>query len=1168
MRKTASSVALLLAVAAFTLLMPLVSIGAPVAAPIVIHDPIAPTAAPAQAAGLLSVMLELAEPAGAAGAAQLAATESDLVARLGAMGVPVLFQARAAYRGVAVAAPAAQLEALGALPGVAGVHVIPPKQRSATSAADAVGAVQYWSSLGAGALGQGVRIGLIDSGVDYTHATFGGAGTPAAYTANNPAVVEPGSFPTTKVTGGRDFVGDAYDASGVHGSPTPAGDADPLDCSGHGTHVASVAAGYGVDASGATFHGAYGSAALASFQTPPGIAPEASVIALKIFGCRGDSTFLTEAIDYAIDPNGDGDTADRLVDALSISLGSPFGGASDPDAVAVDRAVRAGVVVVVAAGGAGSSSAAASGDVFASVSSPATSPLAIAVGAADTSATGSPVAVFSPRGPAGSALKPDLLAPGVAVQGAAVGAGSASTALSGTSVAAPQVAAAAALLIQQHPSWPPARVKAALLASASPASIAGALAPPSLGGAGMLNLASLADLDLLVYPSGEPGAALTFGMQTLSATTTLRRDLTIENIGELPRVVRLDTVVSASEPGVHVNLPAAPVSLLPGQSAQVPISVTVQPELLENTPDAATTLQQSAGLYRYYLAEHGGYVRATSSLGSRARVAYAGIPCDVDVWISGRQTAPARCGGVGDYVALGDGPQQLEIRPAGAAASATPLLSAPIPVTPGSDHTLIVWGPAGNLRLTTLVEAIRFPGAGRALVTFHNADPFGDGSPLDVYLYGEPVVRNLAVGELARESVAAGVGSFQVARAGASGERLTVRSGRVWPEEQYLLSAGIFPIWMTHSDNRFSEPPSQQVRVPFQIFPRSASASSAGAASYTVPAAATSFSVPLVNTGARGAPLNATAPRAQVALVSAFALDPLGESPVSPTIAPELRFADIADIGTTTNVAGTGDPGSPGTYVYFGIASHAAWMTPNQVQFRVYIDSTLDGTPDYVVVNSSRGALSVALPNSAPPDDVFISALYRILPGQATEYTGERANWNTLAAPTSPGLATSGVDPVAFNARSLFLVARASSLGLTAAQPRLRYYVESRVPAASSTSLLVDRVPATGYIEYDLTASAAAPMNLTDLALVDRPVFVGSGGGAVALTVNQAVLSERGSQRVMLLHHHNAPAAQVEVITLQSSTPLGLRADPENVRALLPMIESGPAASLPSVGAR
>jgi subtilisin family serine protease len=83
------------------------------------------------------------------------------------------------------------------------------------------------------------------------------------------------------------------------------------------------------------------------------VAPGASLVALKVFGCRGTTTFLTRAIDYAIDPNGDGNTDDRLVDVLNISLGSPFGGESDPDVVAINRAVDAGVVVVVAAGDTG-----------------------------------------------------------------------------------------------------------------------------------------------------------------------------------------------------------------------------------------------------------------------------------------------------------------------------------------------------------------------------------------------------------------------------------------------------------------------------------------------------------------------------------------------------------------------------------------------------------------------------------------------------------------------------------------------------------------------------------------------------------------------------------------------------------------------------------------------
>jgi hypothetical protein len=70
---------------------------------------------------------------------------------------------------------------------------------------------------------------------------FGGSGDVAEFDADDTSIIEPGTFPTAKVVGGMDFVGDAYT-----GGNTPQPDLDPLDCNGHGSHVGGSAAGLGV----------------------------------------------------------------------------------------------------------------------------------------------------------------------------------------------------------------------------------------------------------------------------------------------------------------------------------------------------------------------------------------------------------------------------------------------------------------------------------------------------------------------------------------------------------------------------------------------------------------------------------------------------------------------------------------------------------------------------------------------------------------------------------------------------------------------------------------------------------------------------------------------------------------------------------------------------------
>ena len=101
----------------------------------------------------------------------------------------------------------------------------PTYERALTTAVPFVGADRLWNASGVAATGKGVRVGIVDTGIDYLHADFGGLGDPQAYQDNDRTVIEPGTFPTAKVIGGWDFVGDDY-----NGENTVHPDPDPLDC--------------------------------------------------------------------------------------------------------------------------------------------------------------------------------------------------------------------------------------------------------------------------------------------------------------------------------------------------------------------------------------------------------------------------------------------------------------------------------------------------------------------------------------------------------------------------------------------------------------------------------------------------------------------------------------------------------------------------------------------------------------------------------------------------------------------------------------------------------------------------------------------------------------------------------------------------------------------------
>ena len=70
--------------------------------------------------------------------------------------------------------------------------------------------------------GTGVRVAVLNSGIDYTHYNLGGSGNVADFTNNNPTIIEPGTFPTAKVVGGYDFVGEVWPGGALAPDPDPA----------------------------------------------------------------------------------------------------------------------------------------------------------------------------------------------------------------------------------------------------------------------------------------------------------------------------------------------------------------------------------------------------------------------------------------------------------------------------------------------------------------------------------------------------------------------------------------------------------------------------------------------------------------------------------------------------------------------------------------------------------------------------------------------------------------------------------------------------------------------------------------------------------------------------------------------------------------------------------
>lgn len=280
--------------------------------------------------------------------AQLKKAQDSIRGSITGKGGKIQAQMQSAYNGFQASVPAAELDAVAELPGVVAIHPVRTYELDNAVSVPYLGVPQVWEDTGY--TGENVKVAILDTGIDYTHATFGGPGTVAAYetaaaTSTQPA--DPALFgpAAPRVKGGIDLVGDAYDAGGSGAALTPVPDANPLDCQGHGSHVAGTAGGSGVLADGSTYAGAYDSTTSSnSFRVGPGVAPEADLYAVRVFGCEGSTDVVVPAIDWAV-ANG--------MDVINMSLGSSFGRGDDPDAVAASNAVGAGVVVVASAGNSG-----------------------------------------------------------------------------------------------------------------------------------------------------------------------------------------------------------------------------------------------------------------------------------------------------------------------------------------------------------------------------------------------------------------------------------------------------------------------------------------------------------------------------------------------------------------------------------------------------------------------------------------------------------------------------------------------------------------------------------------------------------------------------------------------------------------------------------------------
>lgn len=526
------------------------------------------------------------------------------------------------------------------------------------------------------ATGEGVRVAVLDTGIDYTHAVFGGEGTQAAYDA---ATADPTTvtWPQGIVKGGYDYFNN---------------DADPIDFgTSHGTHVS---------------------------HSVTGIAPNVELFVYSVCGggCPGLAQLL--ALESAMDPNGDMDIEDR-VDVVNMSLGGDYGDlAEDAVGLFINRAAKLGTSVVISAGNDGAypfivggpsttenalsvgamthptdetrvAEGTVAGEeaviqganfgpgafsfssddielVYPDANQTACEPFAEGVDftgkavvvdrggcnftdkvlAAQTNgaafviiannvddgtpapmggfdeavsipsvgvtfatgaqlkggasfnisselvATPGAMADFTSRGPSVSGLlKPEITAPGVNIMTAEPGTGTGLSGATGTSFSGPITAGAISMLKEALPERNAMELKATLMNAANldvtvtPRALDenAAMAPISAIGSGLVDVEKAANLPVAAWAKDTHQAALSFGLQSLSETTTMTKTVVVKNFSSSAKTYELSLEQRFADDVERGSLMAeypTSVTIPAGQSVEFEVAMTIDPTTL------------------------------------------------------------------------------------------------------------------------------------------------------------------------------------------------------------------------------------------------------------------------------------------------------------------------------------------------------------------------------------------------------------------------------------------------------------------------------------------------------------------------------------------------------------------------------------------------------------
>jgi uncharacterized repeat protein (TIGR01451 family) len=1064
------------------------------------------------------------EVAGAASKAQVLRNQAaqEIVAKeLTASSIDAreVFRVAKAMNAISVAIDPANLRNLQKIKGIKRVLPVYPEHPTSATSVQFLGTPNVWGNtttppLPMGANGTGIRVGIIDTGIDYLHANFGGAGTLAAYNAEKAASTSYttlGSFPTAKIVGGTDFAGDAYTGGNV---PVP--DPNPMDCNGHGSHVSGTAAGFGVTSGGATFGGPYDNTVpFGSLRINPGTAPKASLYALRVFGCGGSTGLTVQAIDWAMDPDGDSDLSDHL-DVINMSLGSDFGADNNPTSVASNNAALAGVIVVISAGNAadtffiagapgvasraiGTAASVDGGESFDSVRVNPSSPVAgsylgggATFGPAPSGQTATSVLAVDPTTPAacGASANDGCCA----LTNAAAMAGNICVVNRGTcsfktkTLNCQNAGAIGVIMVNNAPGSPPPGM-------ADDPTIVTAITIPTV----MVTLVDgtniKANLPLNATLLGQPGGDTLASFSSRGPRRIYGSPLRLK-----PDVAAPGLNITSTQTGVTCNGVAFPAGtgsgcIVPNASGNIPNSQLL---IISGTSMASPHMAGIMALLRE--------LKPDWSVEELKALAMNYATHDVTLFPS---ATPPRFG----PSRIGAG----RVDPSNAAVGDVVAMNADDPGVVSVTFEPEVVG------VTTQTKKIRVVNKGTTSQTYDLAFDTVVNSPGVTYSLPGGTSVTVPAGQTVELNVQMSADASQMKHTKDPALFATQGVQANYGDEPRNFLAE-HEAYLT-----FSQSAALKFRLPVYMAEKPSSDMSAADTIVTGGNPTGSTTIALSGTGlctgtlGAGPTCTGSFPTDVESLVSPFELQVV--SPLDPVNSTD--YADIHYVGVSylPNADGAG-PGITHDLMMFGVASWGDWSTPTDVTYDICIDNNNDGIYEKIIYNSDP---SIFVANASHNDNSV-----RIVRDTATNGNSilGLASFVNLVAPSS-------IDTALHLNNVMILAATPSQLGyVSPANTTIRYKVitcPGSNPGCARTTTGDHCSPAPGTF-FDIAAGpfvynwAAQGLNFGGSFLADD-----LNGSSLPVTWNTANMTANGSLGALLLHHQNAAGKRAEVVLLDSA---------------------------------